>query len=229
MKKIFITSIGTEIGKTFITCALTNLLKTKNRSVHTIKPVISGFDFSKTPNDISEICESLNLEYGKKNISEVARYIYKNPLSPDMAGRLEKNKIKIPEIQKFIKKFDNEYLLIEGIGGALVPLNKKEITTHLIKKTADKTILVTGSFLGSLSYTISTLKALELEKIKPDLIIATQKLNKDSENYIDINNTIKSLENFTRIPILKLENVKNNSFKTASKMLDKAGILKYLK
>lgn len=228
MKKIFITSIGTEIGKTFITCAVGYLLKKNKRSTHSVKPVISGFDPKETPNDIYNICESLNLDY-KKNINEIAKYIFREALSPDMAARLENKEIKLSEIQKFIGKFDTEYLLIEGIGGAFVPLNKKQLTSDLVKKTADKVILVTGSFLGSLSYTISTLKALELEKIKPNLIIVTQKLDKDSENYIPIDQTVKSLENFTKIPILKLENIKNKDYKKAALELDKKGIIKFIK
>lgn len=231
MKKIFITSTGTNIGKTLVTCGLTHLLRSKYQSkVHVVKPVVSGFNFNNKPNDLLQICSALNIVYSKENIKKLTRYFFEKPLSPDMAARLEKaDYASISEINKFCSFKNIDYLIIEGAGGAFVPINETENTAHLIKKTADKIILVFGSYLGSLSHTIATFKAMQAEKITPDIIIATENLNKNHELYIPVKETIKSLENFITKPIIRLDRVAKIDHKNIAKALTKTDIIKFLK
>ncbi len=215
---IFITSTGTNIGKTYINCLLIDFIKNiKKKNISAFKPIISGFNFDETPNDLSEICEALGLEYNKNNIKKISRYFFKEPLSPDMAARIsgEKN-AEISEIIKFISENQNknsDYIIIEGAGGAFVPINENENTSDLIAKISDKIILVCGSYLGSLSHTISCISAMKAKNIAPDLIIISQNLTTKDELYINIEETIKSLKNFTDIPIISVAHNKNFSKK----------------
>lgn len=218
MKKLFVTSTGTNIGKTLIVCALSEVLKKTGFKVKILKPVISGFNFDDIPNDISQICNSLETDYSKKNIKEITRYFFKEPLSPDMAARGEnKNQVKINEIVKFIyEAADNnkekiDYLFIEGVGGVNVPLNDKETIIDLIPKISDSNILICGSYLGSLSHTISAYQNLVAKNIKPKLVVVTENLNQKDELYIPAKETVKSLENFISSPILGIENIESDN------------------
>lgn len=220
--KIFITSTGTNVGKTYVTNKLIKCLKTNsNKKIYAIKPIISGFIFAKKPNDISEICEALGIKYNKEIIKKIARYFYKKPLSPDIAARNSKEeKVKISEIIKFTNQFKHyNTLIIEGAGGAFVPLNNTENTSDLIAKIADKIILVCGSYLGSLSHTISCFEAMKAKRIKPDFIIISQNLSKKDELYISEKETIKSLVNFIDIPIISLGYGKNFTAKEITKFI----------
>ncbi|MDX1949000.1 MAG: dethiobiotin synthase [Rickettsiales bacterium] len=214
--KIFITSTGTNIGKTYISCLLIDYIKNiKQQKIHAIKPIISGFKFEETPNDLYNLCNSLGLKYSKNNLKKITRYFFEKPLSPDMAARISNiEEAKIDEIIKFIQKIEaeekNDYLIIEGAGGAFVPINKTENTSDLIAKTAEKIVLVVGSYLGSLSHTISCVHAMKTLNIQPDLIIISQNLDAKNELFIKESETIKSLENFIDIPIISVG--KNKKF-----------------
>ena len=45
MPAYFVTSTGTDIGKTFVTAGLIRSLRDDNRAVDALKPVVSGYDF----------------------------------------------------------------------------------------------------------------------------------------------------------------------------------------
>jgi dethiobiotin synthetase len=235
MQKIFITSSGTNVGKTLFTCALIQAIKTENKNVHAIKPIISGFKESKKPNDISLIADSLQLEYNKKNISKINHLTFSRPLSPDMAARIEKKpEINYVNLVKFCKKAEDkklDYLIIEGAGGVMVPINKTKTMLNLTQDVANKNILVVGSYLGSLSHTLTAYKTLENNKMKPNLIVVTQNLFKSEDLYIPVIETIKSLEKFVTCPIIAIEKIageESEKIKKLAKILTNAKILKII-
>jgi dethiobiotin synthetase len=205
MKKIFITSSGTNIGKTLITCAMIKCMQKEFPSVHAIKPVISGFNPNIIPNDLFYICESLGLNYirDRNRVNFVA---FKKPLSPDMAARLEKRpEVNFRRLVSFINESSCEHLLVETAGGIMVPVNSRKTTLDLIASCADTLVVVTGSYLGSLSHTLTTLHVLKQAKKSPRLLIVTQSLERNDPLYIPLKETIKSLENFVSVPILAVE------------------------
>ena len=212
MTKIFVTSTGTETGKTLITCALLKHYRNLGKNVIPLKPIISGFNFAETPNDISLICQSADMQYQSEIIAEISKYIYSLPLSPDMAAQKEgKSYPQIEEIEDFINSKNNyDIKIIEGAGGLMVPFNKTEKTIDLIEETADEVILVAGSYLGSLSHTLSAYEVLKDRKVKVKAIFVSQKLQNNDELYIDLEDTAKSLENFISEPIIKIPYMDSN-------------------
>lgn len=225
MQKIFITSSGTNIGKTLITCAFAKALKNNGKKIHAVKPIISGFDFNQKPNDISLICGSLNIDYSKKNLKLINHISFQKPLSPDMATRVEGRKqIDYRKLKSFLlsKDFLNyEYLLVETAGGICVPINNNKLTLNLIKDSADKIILVVGSYLGSLSHTITTYNLLKNAGKPPSLLIVTQNISPKDKLFIPIKETIKSLENFIAAPIIGLEKIAGNEVAKINKISKK--------
>jgi dethiobiotin synthetase len=206
--KIFITSTGTNVGKSYILSALLHCLKDKFK-VRAFKPMISGFNFDDVPNDLYLICKYLDIDYNQQNINKLTRYFYKLPLSPDMAAIKEKAEApEIDVIDKFISDniadSNSELALIEGAGGLYVPLNDRQNTMGLIKKTADEVILVCGSYLGSLSHSISAYENLRSNHIKINSVIVTENLPKSDELHINIADTVNSLNNFIEEDILYL-------------------------
>ncbi len=234
MKKIFITSSNTNSGKTLFTCALADSIKQHGYAIHALKPVITGFDYNSLPNDIFYICGALGIKYDKKNIQAVNLYAYDKPLSPDMAARKEKKSyINYDKLLDFCShtKEKNDYLLVETAGGIMVPLNPDKTNLDLIREVADITILVVGSYLGSLSHTLSSYKLLCDQGRKPKLLAVMQNLGKSDQLYIPVLETVKSLEKFVATPIIgieKLTGAEPLKISKLSKILSDAKILKIL-
>lgn len=213
MKKIFIISSGTGVGKTLVTCAISHNFKAEEKNFVAVKPVISGFEFEDTPNDLSQLMDAQGVEYARNNIGKFSKAIYSLPLSPDMSAEKEgKDMPNVRILKEFVdaqKKF--EYCIIEGVGGIMVPLNSSETYLDFIKQTydesTDKNVLVLGSYLGSLSHSLTTLEVLRNKKIKVDVIVISQSLNEGDELYINVEDTKNSLQNFYGGKIIAVENL----------------------
>ena len=75
-KNLLITAIDTNIGKTY----LVEQICQKIPNINVIKPIISGFNFDDTNNDIFKIAKSLNIEYNLKILILLALGVLKKPL-----------------------------------------------------------------------------------------------------------------------------------------------------
>ncbi len=232
MQKIFVTSSGTGIGKTLVTCALAKALKNNKKKTFAMKPIISGFSLNVVPNDVFNICESLGINYISER-EKVNFLQYKLPMSPDMAARIGKEKeVNFKQLLSFCDSAPKrtEYNIIETVGGLMVPVNSKKLSIDWVKNSADRVVLVVGSYLGSLSHSLSAYKLLQDIGKKPCLVVVTQNLSLSDHLYIPLKETIKSLENFISSPILAVENLKGDDKHKISKLSRKfnGAIIKHI-
>ena len=220
LKPIFITSTGTNIGKTYLTNLLIKRALKLNYKINAIKPIISGFNIAKLEEtDSGIILKALSMD--KRRIDEISPWRFKDPLSPDMAAKLAKKEINFKEIinycNSYIKsKKDDDILLIEGVGGTMVPINSKYTILDLIKKLNIPIILTIGSYLGSISHTLNSYEVL----IKNNVNINSIVLNESNENNIGMKLIKSSLLNYIKtIPIYSLKRNHNNN-NIVDKILD---------
>ena len=162
MKRYFITSTGTDIGKTFVTCALTHQLVQQGKPVNTIKPIISGYtDDTKDSIDTAEIIRALGQKLTSETIAHVSPWRFTHALAPDMAALREGRAIDYKALLDFCQPDEHvEIQLIEGVGGAFVPLDDNHLVVDWILDLDIPTIMVVGSYLGTLSHTVATVEAL---------------------------------------------------------------------
>ena len=213
LKPIFITSTGTNIGKTYLTNLLIKRALKLNYKINAIKPIISGFNIAKLEEtDSGIILKALSMD--KRRIDEISPWRFKDPLSPDMAAKLAKKEINFKEIinycNSYIKsKKDDDILLIEGVGGTMVPINSKYTILDLIKKLNIPIILTIGSYLGSISHTLNSYEVL----IKNNVNINSIVLNESNQNNVAMELIQSSLLNYIKtIPIYSLKrDHKNNN------------------
>ena len=80
--------------------------------------------------------------------------------SPHIAAWEEGIRIDLDKIRNDYKKIEpgNEFLIIEGAGGLLVPLNENEFVADLIAKLETKVIIVSRNYLGSINHSLLTAK-----------------------------------------------------------------------
>lgn len=146
-KNIFVTGIGTGIGKTVVSAILVEKLKADYW-----KPVQSGdldnSDTSKVKGLVSNAITKFHTE----------AYRLTQPFSPHKSAAIDGITIN-PE--NFIIPITDNTLIIEGAGGLMVPLNSNFLMIDLIKKLGVEVVLVSQNYLGSINHTILSIYTLK--------------------------------------------------------------------
>ncbi|WP_309614466.1 dethiobiotin synthase [Flavobacterium sp.] len=167
--KLFITGIGTDVGKTIASAIVVEALEADYW-----KPIQAGdLDNSDSHKVMSKV-ES------RKSKGHPNAYALNTPASPHLAAQLDGITIGLKQIKE--PKTDN-HLVIEGAGGVLVPLNDKDCIIDIIQKDY-KVIVVSRHYLGSINHTLLTIEALQNRKIKVAGIIFSGDENKATEEII---------------------------------------------
>ena len=163
MTTFFITSSGTGIGKTFVTRQLIAELKAAGRRVRALKPVASGFDAADAEgSDTLQLLRALALVPTAANLDAVSPWRFAAPLSPDMAAARERRTIPFAALVAHCQAAGRggDVTLIEGIGGVMVPLDYEHTVLDWIAALEVPTLLVVGSYLGTLSHSLTAAAAL---------------------------------------------------------------------
>ena len=163
MTTIFVTSSGTGIGKTFVMLQLIAELKASGRRVHALKPVASGFDAARPGDgDTGALLRALELEPTAANLDAVSPWRFAAPLSPDMAAARERRTVPFDALVAHCRAAGRrgDVTLIEGIGGVMVPLDAEHTVLDWVAALEVPTLLVVGSYLGTLSHTLTAAAAL---------------------------------------------------------------------
>ncbi|MCZ8198796.1 MAG: dethiobiotin synthase [Flavobacterium sp.] len=167
--KLFVTGIGTDVGKTVASTILTQALEADYW-----KPIQAGdLDNSDSHKVKSQISNP------KSQIFENS-YKLNTPASPHLAAAIDGITI---DLKKIIEPKTKNHLVIEGAGGVLVPLNKEDCIIDLIQKDY-KVIIVSRHYLGSINHTLLTFEALKSRKIEVSGIIFSGDENKATEEII---------------------------------------------
>ena len=146
---IFITGIGTDIGKTLIAAIVTEAL-----AADYWKPVQAGL---KDGTDAELIKQLLT---NKHSVVHDELYRLRTPASPHIAARMDGILIKadmlIQTAQSLISLATPRQLVIEGAGGLLVPLADGFMVADIIKEMKARVILVSRNYLGSINHSLLT-------------------------------------------------------------------------
>jgi len=146
MKRIFITGISTDVGKTIAAAIVTESL-----NADYWKPVQAG-DLTNT--DSHKVAGLISNE---KTRIHKSSYELKTPMSPHAAAEIDKLTIDISQI---IEPQTTNHLVIEGAGGLLVPLNEKDTILDIIKANY-QVIVVSRHYLGSINHSLLTIDSLK--------------------------------------------------------------------
>jgi dethiobiotin synthetase len=191
VKALFITGAGTGVGKTFVAAALAHQLSARGKKVVALKPVATGFRAGDPDSDPAIFLRAAGLAPGEKNLARISPWRYAEPLSPDQAARHAGKTIAPKALVEYCRAAirENQMTLIEGIGGAFTPLAENFLVADWIKALRAPFLLVTGSYLGTLTHTLATLEALGRRKLAPKAIVVSQPL----EAPVPLRETLASL------------------------------------
>ena len=167
--KIFVTGIGTDVGKTIVSAIITEALEADYW-----KPIQAGDLDNSDSHKIK--CFLSN----KKTVIHPNSYALITPASPHLAA--ERDGITI-DLQKMTEPKTENHLVIEGAGGVFVPLNSKDCVVDLIQSDY-KVIVVSRHYLGSINHTLLTIEALQNRKIVVAGIVFSGNENEATEEII---------------------------------------------
>jgi dethiobiotin synthetase len=196
---VFITGTGTDVGKTFVCAGLIRYFRGLGQPVAALKPLVSGFD----PALPSLLLEAMGREVTPDELNRISPWRFRAPLSPDMAARVENKPIDFQAVANFCRAAiarNDGVLLIEGIGGIMVPLDARHTVLDLMNLLNLPLILVGGSYLGTLSHVLSAHEVLHQHALDLRAIVISE-----SEGApVPLDATVTTLANFTNAPLLGL-------------------------
>ena len=159
---LFVTGIGTDIGKSYATAWLALEIMKTGESVTTQKFIQTGcHEFSE---DIATHRRLMGIEPTPEDLMHItAPIIFSYPASPHLAAALDSRTLDLTLATEATKvlaaKYDHE--LIEGAGGIMVPLEGDYLTIDYIAERKLPAVVVTTGQLGSISTTLLTLRAIK--------------------------------------------------------------------
>ena len=162
MTAIFITGTGTGVGKTFVVASLIRHLRQLGRAVDAIKPIVSGYDPAQAAaSDTGTLLAALGLPFSPEAVDRTSPWRFRAPLAPDAAAQVEGRSIDVDGVIAFCQSAierHRDVLLIEGIGGIMVPLDQHRTILDVMMALRLPLILVTGSYPGTISHTLTALE-----------------------------------------------------------------------
>jgi dethiobiotin synthetase len=163
MSGLFITGVGTGVGKTLVTTILGHQLRQMSLRVIALKPVVSGYVEGDPESDPAMILRSLGIAPTTEAIAAITPWRFAAPISPHLAARREGRSVSREEVVRFCREAGGDarsIRLIEGTGGLMSPMTSDATCLELIADLGDPVVLVTGTYLGALSHTLTALEAL---------------------------------------------------------------------
>ncbi len=162
MKKpgIFITGTDTDVGKTVVAAGLALVLRAQGIRVGVMKPIATGclnFGNRLVSVDAAFLMEAAENEW--TGHSSPARY--RHAVAPKVAAELEKKEVDLDQIRKAYAELEKnyDYIIVEGIGGLMVPINPKYYVTDLVREFKLPMLIVSRPGIGAINHTLLTIDA----------------------------------------------------------------------
>lgn len=193
---LFITGIGTNVGKTVVSAILTEALQADYW-----KPIQSGVAEGKDSDTVKSLISNT------KTVFHPETYLLQEPLSPHFAAKLDGVEI---ELDKIKLPVTINHLIIEGAGGLLVPVNATQYVIDIAKQLDCEIVLVISSYLGCINHSLLSIDYLKRSHFKIKALVFNGEFESEVKQSI-INYSpeskiidIPSLNNLTKQQVLEI-------------------------
>lgn len=155
----FVTGTDTGIGKTTVSCALLHAFAAQGKKVAGMKPIAAGSEKGQWM-DVELLLAASNVNVSRQQINP---YAFDPPLSPHIAAQQVNREIDLEVIRAAYRELSTkaDIVIVEGVGGFLVPINQQQNGADLAKILNLPVILVVGMRLGCLNHALLTVKAIQ--------------------------------------------------------------------
>ena len=167
-KVFFVTGTDTDVGKTTVMSLLCRDARIAGLSVGVMKPFASG--------SCRDAAKLKRASGSAQVISSITPFYFETPAAPWAAAKKEKRRIDLDKLDRAFRNLRGQFdvLLVEGIGGLLVPITGEFTVADLIRRWKVPAILVSRWGLGTLNHTLLCLEALERRNIPVAGIVLNQ-------------------------------------------------------
>jgi dethiobiotin synthetase len=160
---LFITGTGTGVGKTVVTAGLALLLQKHGIDVGVMKPIETGCRLRSGKRIGRDALYLMSAARSQDHLDLVNPYCFKAPLAPVVSARQEGKTIEPHRIVESYRQLANRhsFMLVEGVGGLLVPLTQQMTALDLIHLLNLPIVIVADNFLGVINHTLLTVRCAE--------------------------------------------------------------------
>jgi dethiobiotin synthetase len=159
MRGVFVTGTDTNVGKTIVCAALMHRYR-KDFPVRYWKPVQTGIEEQDDTAEVRRLAECEDHEILDQGVR------LKHPASPHLAAELEGETIELARVCRIPRnQTRNSCWIVEGAGGVLVPLNKRDLMISLMKVLGLPVVVVARTELGTINHTLLTIEALRTREM----------------------------------------------------------------
>lgn len=128
------------------------------------------------------------------------------PLSPHLSARLANVEINVEKVIDFLpNQTDKRFWIIEGAGGALVPLNENELLIDLVKALDLPVVIAARAGLGTINHTLLTVEALRNRGVKILGVVMNGEANEENKRAIEHFGQVKVLAQMPKFEVLTNE------------------------
>ena len=161
----------------------------RGEKARALKPVITGWDDDPAAiadSDTGQLLVAQGLAPTAENIDACSPFRFKAPLAPDMAAAREGLALDYERLIAFCRdsiaaKAPDETLYIEGVGGVMVPLTENKTVLDWMSDLSLPVLLVAGTYLGTISHTLTAALALRERHIAVRAIILSESVDSPPE------------------------------------------------
>lgn len=197
MSALFVTGAGTDIGKTWVACALLKAWREAGIPCAALKPVVTGFDDAAIDgSDPALLLAALGRPVSSSAVASIAPWRFAAPLAAPMAARRENREVDFERVVSFCRKETDRgrrALLIEGAGGVMAPLATGRTNIDLIGELAIPSVLVAGTYLGAVSHALTAFECLRARSLAVAMIVVNE-----SEHGVGLHQTEAMLREHAR-------------------------------
>jgi dethiobiotin synthetase len=190
----FVTGTDTDAGKTFVTALLTRSLRKAGFDTVAMKPVSCG-----EPSDTRALLDAIDNELSPSEVTPVS---YAAPLAPIEAARLEGQIFDPEEVLVMYRRLRSTHrsLLVEGVGGWIVPLASGYTSAELAKAMDLPVLLVVRNRLGCINHTLLTLESIKSHGLTCGGIVLNNHPADDGDSSREGNRRL--IPTLTKVPVL---------------------------
>lgn len=221
-KRIFISGIDTDCGKTYITGLLAYHMRKSGINCITSKLVQTGCN--DIADDIVEHRKIMEIDLLPEDENgKTCPFVYSFPASPHLSAEIDQRPFEIEIVNKAFNNLQQKYELVltEGAGGLAVPLTNEILSTEYVKDNQLPLVLVTSSRLGSINHTLLSIDYCINNNIDLKVVIFNQFTDDDKQI---ANSSFEFLrgflaKNYSEVKIIHSNNLQKSSVFELSDLL----------
>ena len=180
MRGLFVTGTDTGVGKTILSAALVAAMAAAGEKVRAYKPVLTGLEENPAPRGAGEPSgawprdHELLARMAGMTAKEVAPLRYAPAVSPHLAAAMAGERIEAAGLIEHARALAREgTLIVEGVGGLLVPLGEEYTVRELAAELALPLLIAARPGLGTINHTLLTLQAARAAGLEVRAVVLT--------------------------------------------------------